>query len=536
MPTEVVHSIGAAGDYTSVSAWEAAQQADFVAADEIHIGEVANEAIAESSLLFLGSTTDSTRKWLLRAASGAEHGGVPGAGARVTFSATSAALTARDFIDIEDLELIGNASSTNVILSAHPFEQVALNLNRCIVNGNGSTSSSNHGLDARNRVITDTIQATLFINLGGFAIAGFYSSPTVNIDNCAASDCNLSDDANRGGFSAAQAKFTYTNCWALDCGATNQMDFYGSGATLVNCASSDTTAHGTNPVTGIASADFANAAADDFQLSGTGSALYHAGVPVSGLTLDIAGESFDVSTPSVGIFEYITAGGPSISPNAMTHAQTLDASALTQHHIVTPAAMDHAHSLAVAVLTQHHLVSPLPMDHAHSLDASALLQHHVIPPAALDHAHNLDASTLTVAGVLSPAAMDHAQTIDAASLTQHHQLLVDSLLHAHGLDASAIVQHHVINPAALDHAQTLDASTLVLGDAIAPAAMDHAHSLDVVLISQHHQLAAASMTHAQTLDAAFLNSGQGVAFELTTIRIPGVRVLTMPGVKTLKIH
>ena len=44
MATEIVHTIRASGgDYTTLSAWEAAQQRDLVAADEIAVAECYND-------------------------------------------------------------------------------------------------------------------------------------------------------------------------------------------------------------------------------------------------------------------------------------------------------------------------------------------------------------------------------------------------------------------------------------------------------------------------------------------------------------
>lgn len=336
---DVITSIQATGgDYTDVTSWEAdlggATSSDFVTNTEVVIGEIANENISETSVLVLGATTNSTYKWVLRAQSGAEHGGIPGAGARVTFSTTSAAFQARNFIDIEGIELIGSASSTNVIIQAHPFEDVSVNVNRCILNGNGATNSNNHGFDSRNRLVTDTIKNTLFFDFGGFAIAAFYTNPTVNIYNCGAADCNLSDNASRGGFHAGQSKYTYTNCFAYNCGSTNQADFFSSGATLSYCASTDTTATGTGAVTGIGSGDFNNAASNDWHLSGTGSNLYNAGTDLSGsgVTTDIDQETW--STWSIG-FDHVAAAGATITLVGDSFTLTTSALGVNAENVIT---------------------------------------------------------------------------------------------------------------------------------------------------------------------------------------------------------
>ena len=68
MATEIVHTIKASGgDYSSLSAWEAAQQRDLVSADEIAVAECYG-FVDTSGAIIDGWTTDSTRYIEVRAA------------------------------------------------------------------------------------------------------------------------------------------------------------------------------------------------------------------------------------------------------------------------------------------------------------------------------------------------------------------------------------------------------------------------------------------------------------------------------------
>ena len=99
----------------------------------------------------------------------------------------------------------------------------------------------------------------------------------------------------------------------------NTTDWDGTGTWSGDYNASDGTAPGTNGIDSLTSAAFNNAAGGDYSLSGTGSVLYHAGVPIAGLTEDFVGNTFDASTPSVGAYEYLTAGAglpPSIFQNS----------------------------------------------------------------------------------------------------------------------------------------------------------------------------------------------------------------------------
>jgi len=65
MATEIIHSVGTAGaptrDYSSLSAWESAQQRDLVSADEIAIAECYNDGLMTNSPTISGWVTDTTR-------------------------------------------------------------------------------------------------------------------------------------------------------------------------------------------------------------------------------------------------------------------------------------------------------------------------------------------------------------------------------------------------------------------------------------------------------------------------------------------
>jgi len=66
------------GDYTTTAAWEAAEQKDLVAADEIHRGLIQQSWVSAETveLIITGWTTDATRKVILEAEGAARHIGI----------------------------------------------------------------------------------------------------------------------------------------------------------------------------------------------------------------------------------------------------------------------------------------------------------------------------------------------------------------------------------------------------------------------------------------------------------------------------
>lgn len=78
MATEVVHTVGSGGDYSTLAAWESAQNRNLVSADEIAVAEIiggTNVGNPTNRIDFAGWTTDETRYILVRAQSGSEYSG-----------------------------------------------------------------------------------------------------------------------------------------------------------------------------------------------------------------------------------------------------------------------------------------------------------------------------------------------------------------------------------------------------------------------------------------------------------------------------
>lgn len=78
MPTTIVNEIrpSGGGDYTSLNAWESAEQRNLVSADEIEQAEVYSGGTATTGTFTIaGWTTDLTRRVIVKAASGEQHNG-----------------------------------------------------------------------------------------------------------------------------------------------------------------------------------------------------------------------------------------------------------------------------------------------------------------------------------------------------------------------------------------------------------------------------------------------------------------------------
>ena len=323
MPTEVIHTVGTGGDYSTLSAWEAAQQRDLVAADGIAVAEITGTVSGAAEID--GWNTDGTRLIKIRAKPGEEHGGIFGAGAKLISSATNATLYLREFVEVSQLEIenTGTGSIYQCPVWTYVFDDgYTANLIDLLLVGNNNTSSNSAGVYIGNRSSTVNIYTSIAKNCGGAAFYPTGATVTVNIYNSVAINCNTSNNAFRGGINANVAGTTIRNCVAIN---NNTADFFGTGATVDHNASSDATASGTGSITSVTTAEFADYAGGDYHLA-SDSQLIGAGTDLSGtFTTDIDGDT--ISTWMIGADFYVASG---TTITGTPQLQTLTASGSVQ--------------------------------------------------------------------------------------------------------------------------------------------------------------------------------------------------------------
>jgi len=286
MATEIVHTIRASGgDYTTLSAWEAAQQRDLVAADEIAVAECYNDwpSGLNDVVEIFGWTTDSTRFVNVRVADGHKHGGQIDAGFRIKSNggATGCVYNRTSYTLLEDL----NVENTFMLSSGHVIYNVQpTTISRCIAKGNNNSFTGAFTIGSSN---TTCINCLAVNTKRGFRAYIGTAMDSIQLLNCTSANCS------EYGFwvHASVPDITVKNCVSYNAGVTNFSGLYEAAST--NNAASDgstNTPPGSNPLTvDITSADFVDAANGDFRLS-AGSQLIDAGTDLSSdFTTDIVG-------------------------------------------------------------------------------------------------------------------------------------------------------------------------------------------------------------------------------------------------------
>jgi hypothetical protein len=307
MPTEVIHTVGAGGDYADLEAWETAQARNLVSADEIAVAEILAGNTSDTDAGFSGWTTDSTRKIIIRPVSGAEFSGIRqasgGGNARLTFTGSGSGCVrlASGNIELSGLEIVCTASSEPAIsiLSANN-----ISIKNCFIDASSYT------------------QNTTFTS----AITGFVGRTGIKIQNCVVLSSGRAIDAR------ASTSTSVYNCTIVGSGAGNSTfglmvdasvlsdnnvvvgfvteDIFGTPS-----GSNNATQDGSSGITISTSAgvDLTNAASEDYTPV-SGGALDGAGTDLSAFfTDDITGATR--TTPwDIGAFAIVGGASTTVAP------------------------------------------------------------------------------------------------------------------------------------------------------------------------------------------------------------------------------
>jgi len=317
MPITVVKTIRASGgDYTTLSAWEAANQGDLVAADEVRVAECYNDwpSGLVDSVTIDGSTTDATRYLKITVAVGHRHTGIPQTGffmeksinwvGVIGLSDPSCVL---EWLDVENTSATGS-------YGFHFAAEDCLIVD-CIAKA--TVAAYNFPLGASVRGVIGCLA------YGTASAHGFWLEnwTIVPFYNCVATNCSIGFYTSTGGTTRV-----FKNCVAYNNTTNWSIGAYDTVNSTNNATSSETDdAPGDSSVFGVVAADFVDAANNDFHLS-AGSILRGAGVNLSAdFTTDIDGDTW----PSIGPwdigFDYYVASGPSVPTLSSAMATSITA-------------------------------------------------------------------------------------------------------------------------------------------------------------------------------------------------------------------
>jgi hypothetical protein len=262
--------------YTTLTLWEAAAQTRFGTTPNHEIVECYNDfggPLDDSCTIDGWVGTNQTNHPTIRVAAGQGHGGVEGAGFILRTSSTSEfqhpLQLAIDVVHVSGIEVhTRGANQWGIYASAGEGHYV----DSCIFVGPGTAAANAWGFSGFGTRVSNCRFRNFQIGV---------REPRPSIDNCTAVGCS-------NGFLFSQFQGNARNCVAYGNVGTD----YAMNSNVnphTNNASEDTSAPGTNPVTGVVVGDFVDYAGGDYTPA-TGGNLDGAGADLSGdFTNDIAG-------------------------------------------------------------------------------------------------------------------------------------------------------------------------------------------------------------------------------------------------------
>ena len=493
MPTTVVKTIRASGgDYTTLTAWEAANQGNLVTADEIRVAECYDDWASglDDKLVIDGSTTDATRYLMITVAAGHRHTGIPQSGFFVKKNVGYGALlwdsdlyTRLEWLDLE------NTNSNGQALYANAGSGIYSNL----IAKTAGTSQYVVGLYSQNI----TIHGALVYG-GGSGVVQLNSAIATNIYNSVATGCAK-------GFDISSALAVLKNCVAYN-NTTNYSGTFSASSTNNATSSASDDAPGASSVVGITSADFVNAAGNDYHLA-AGSALIGAGVNLyADFQADIDGDAWPSSGAwDIGFDRYVASGGSSVGLAIAdaVHGHLSASLGLGADTFLAVADAMHAHLADALVITTDSVLAIADCAHAHAADAPVLTSELALVVGDSAHAHAADTLTLSVDGSENLAILDaaHAHSADAIVLTSEHLLAVADVSHTHQSDSLTLTDAPNLTVPDAIHAHAVDAPALTLDSTLAIGGALHGHLAGTVSLTYAATLGILGSLHAHQADS-----------------------------------
>lgn len=305
MPTIVTKTVkSAGGDYTSWSNWEAAQQGDFVAADEIRQAEIYGFQDT-TDVVIDGSTTDATRYMRIYAA--------PGAEAQMPYNATTSyrletggnpLIVADGFVRLERLQI--SAVNNNALYTDGGSD--GLRVIGCYLRATGSFAGN------RGAYFGAGAATAYFVNCV-FEAAGdciMVDAGTAYIYNCIAAGNSFGVAA---GFNRSAGTAIVKNCLVTN--ATTDFSGAFDAASDYN-ASEDATAPGAHSRTGQT---FTFAGAGDYHLASSDAGAKDFGTNLSADATYPFSDDFDgvvrSGTWDIGPDEFVPLVSPITTPQSV---------------------------------------------------------------------------------------------------------------------------------------------------------------------------------------------------------------------------
>jgi hypothetical protein len=301
--TEVVHTIkpsGQGGDYTTLAAWEAGEQRDLTAADEIAVAQIdGNWSAPDTTQVSInGWTTDATRYIKIYTTETARHGG-KWDNAKYRLSLTASATyyyglrNYEDYVRVDGLQIdiSGGASAENMAFYSGGVNASDIRLSNNVIKCSITTGTANRGIAIGDTDTVASIWNNIIYNLNFNAT----SRGIEIVANTAYLYNNTLVDNTQGIGISGGAAIAKNNIVKGSGNTNSYIGTFAAGTDYNATDGTDNIGQGTNNRISQAFA-FANEANDDFHLANSDTAAKNAGADLSAdanlpFNTDIDGQS-----------------------------------------------------------------------------------------------------------------------------------------------------------------------------------------------------------------------------------------------------
>lgn len=333
MTTTITKTIKTSGgDYTTLTAWEAANQGDLVALDQIQQAECYAGAFTDSVSVQAWVTGPSNYIRIYTPLT-ERHNGTSRDVSGIGFQLRGASAVMTIVVDHIRLEGLNIKSTANVTALATAGGGISVandvRVTECIIEG--ATTTAWLALMSNDTDLILTMRNCVIYNAGNGSALGAAAIKSATIQHCTIIGTG-SGFACEWGPSAGQTHTLNNNYVAS--GSNLAFHRVGSGGTVVASYNASSDATGDDP--GATGALINKAVVDQFVSIGAGtedfhlkagSALIGAGTPLAAVPLDIVGTTRSLTVPDIGGFEYViplvTASGTDTSIVSMSDVSTL---------------------------------------------------------------------------------------------------------------------------------------------------------------------------------------------------------------------
>jgi len=292
-------------------------------------------------------------------------------------------------------------------------------------------------------------------------------------------NCTIYDWSGQGIYNISGGTLTAKNCAVGNCGD----DFLNSGSITIDyCCSDDGDGTNSQNPSGSNWDNEFTTPGTDFSLESGGNCVGNGtDDPGSGLySDDIIGTS-RTSTWDIGAFE-LTSGDETVTPSAQALGATLQSPTVVVDCTVTPSTLALGMTLETPTVLAGVIVTPSALDLGLTLETPTPVIDCTVTPSALDLGLTLETPTPVIDCTVTPSTLALGMTLETPTVLAGVIVTPSALDLGLTLETPTLVINSIVTPSTLDLGISLETPTVFAGIAVTPSALDLGLTLETPTI------------------------------------------------------